>query len=114
MSINVALCFLHEFILEKCRAVLVEDWKSYGVTIGLSGSTITPMDLLMVKYTEDTWTAREGAILQAEDKMRLFIVLLAGYRFGLASEIVQGDYQLVVLGKINQVARNEPFNLDDD
>lgn len=56
----------------------------------------------------------EGPEIQDSEKHMLFYLLIAGYRYGFASEILQGDYKATVLGKINQVLRNDPYNLDND
>lgn len=47
-------------------------------------------------------------------KLILFLTIVAGYRYGLASEIIQGDYKTLVLSKLNLVFRNEHFNLQYD
>lgn len=41
----------------------------------------------------------------------MFCILLAGYRYGLAAEVFQGDYKIDILKRINLVVRNEPISL---
>lgn len=68
-----------------------------------AGQTITSLDLVTLSSGSSVWTAPEGIAPDEESNMRLFISLIAGYRYGIASEVVQGDYKSTVLGKINQV-----------
>lgn len=97
-----------DFIAAKFDARLTSEWISYNVRIGSAGQSISPT------YGKCDWTAPEGRAPDEEMKLRFFITLIAGYRYGFATEITQGDYKSNVLGKINQVVRNEPFNLDSD
>lgn len=114
ISSNLATRFLYEYATENFHERLDTEWVSYGVRIGNAGETITPLSILRVIEGRQNWTPGEGDEIDPENKIRLFTVLLSGYRYELASEVLQGDYKSVVLGKINQVIRNEPFNLDSD
>lgn len=114
VSPNLAVRFIYEYSSEHLRERLETEWVSYGVRIGSAGEMISPISLLRVLEGGPNWTAGESDEIDPDHKMRLFSILLSGYRYGIASELLQGDYKSVVLGKINQVLRNEPFNLDSD
>lgn len=111
---NLAIRFLYEYVTENYSAKLETRWSSYGTVIGDQGQVITPMDILRVNTNASVINGAEGNPPDDLGKFRLFAILIAGYRYGIASEILQGDYKATVLGKINQVLRNEPYNLDSD
>ncbi|KAL4082437.1 hypothetical protein QTP88_029904 [Uroleucon formosanum] len=111
---NVAILFMSEYIAENYVEVATDIWTSYNVVIANPHQNVTLMDLLRVTSSNTSWTPTEGDEIDTEGKFRLFAMLLAGYRYGLASEVLQGDYKATVLGKINQVLRNEPYNLQSD
>lgn len=114
VSRNVAVRFLFEFSNNFFEEQLTKDWTSYRRTIGAENDAVTPSRILDVTESESDWNAPEGDEASEEDELRLFCILLAGYRYGMASEVQQGDYKAAVLGKINQVLRNEPYDLDSD
>jgi len=111
---NVAVLFFGNFIAANLKETLDSDWVSYGVVIGRKGTVISPLDILDERRGSTNWTAPEGVELDKAEELRLFSIIIAGYRYGIAAEILQGDYKANVLGKINQVLRNEPFNLSSD
>jgi len=115
ISPNVALRFMYEYIQNAYSERLTSEWRSYGVVIGKSNELVTPLSLLQVKENDVEWTAPENANLNKQQKFRLFAILIAGYRYGLASEIMQAkNYKTMILGKINQVLRNNPYKLNSD
>lgn len=111
---HVAVLFMVDYIVENYNAVVDVDWRSYGVLIAGRGNHVTPMSVLSLRGNDVQVVGAEGPEIQESETHRLFYLLIAGYRYGLASEIVQGDYKATVLGKINQVLRNDPYNLDND
>lgn len=111
---NVAVLFFSNFIGNNINETLDNDWCSYGVTIGRKGELISPLAILEPRQGNPDWTAPEGVDLDNSEEFSLFSIIIAGYRYGIASEILQGDYKATVLGKINQVLKNEPFNLLSD
>ncbi|XP_015378261.1 PREDICTED: uncharacterized protein LOC107172489 [Diuraphis noxia] len=111
---HIAVLFMIDYIMDNFIAVSTQDWKSYGVHIAGRGAHVTPMSLLSIKSGTNVIIGTEGPEITEMEKHRLFYILVAGYRYGLASEIIQGDYKATVLGKINQVLRNDPYNLESD
>lgn len=111
---TMAVRFLYDFIMDNITDVLTENWASYGRTIRGAGDWVTPFSLLDVLESDQDWVAEEAGPISSDDEWRLFYLILAGYRYGLASEIIQGSYKTTVLGKINQVLREEPFHLIPD
>eukprot|EP00102_Acyrthosiphon_pisum_P023170 XP_016660380.1 PREDICTED: uncharacterized protein LOC107883914 [Acyrthosiphon pisum] len=114
VSPGVALHFLHDYILANFKATVSGRWESYGTLIAPDKEEVTPLSVLDVVRGPPPSDNTHGDVLDANGKKRLFYILLAGYRYGLAMEITQGDYKSTVLGKINQVLKNEPFNLGSD
>jgi len=111
---HVAVLFMIDYIRNQFAAVTAQDWRSYGVYIAGRGVNVTPISLLNIRQTNAAIVGTEGPEITDNERHRLFYILIAGYRYGLASEILQGDYKATVLGKINQVLRNDPYNLDND
>lgn len=103
-----------DYILDTYGETLTQDWKSYRVTIGGRATVVTPLSTVTLRASTTIVAGIEGPELQPVERHRLFYLLIAGYRYGLASEIIQGDYKATILGKINQVLRNDPYNLDND
>lgn len=111
---QIAVRYLYEYARDHFQEELPDEWTSYGTQIGRRAHKLNPMELLDVKEYPDDWTAAEGAELRDDEKFRLFAIILTGYRYGITSEIIQVDYKQIVLGKINQVITNNPFNLNSD
>jgi len=111
---NVAILFLTDYIVANYSEGLNIEWSSYGVKLGSRGQEITPLNLVSISNGISVWNAPEGMAPDAEMELRLFIILIVDYRYSISSEITQCDYKSTVLGKINQVIRNDPFNLDSD
>lgn len=105
---SVAVRYMFEYITEKIKVVNLTQWTSYGVSIAEPGTTITPLALLSMTKGTTAISGTQGESIDVAGRHRLFYILIAGYRFGIASEILQGDYKSVVLGKINQVLKNDP------
>lgn len=103
---HIAVIFMVDYISSKFRATLTREWISYGVRIADSNMEITPMALLSIRRSGTQVTGTEGSEIQEFERNRLFYILIAGYRYGLASEILQRDYKATVLGKINQVLKD--------
>lgn len=105
---SLAVRFVYEFALAEYTGRLAKDWSSYGVSIGVKDEVITPLSLLDCDIDTFLPKGKEGSPIDAEGKKRLFFIILAGYRYGLASEILQGDYRASILGKINTVLKEQP------
>lgn len=88
---NVVIAYMVEYIGENYGETLESTWSSYGVRIGEKGNTITPLDLLDIKENDKDWTGTEGIEISGDERFRLFATLIAGYRYGLAAEVVQGE-----------------------
>lgn len=114
ITTQFAIKFAHKFSREQISETLLENWISYQVRIGAKNDVVNPMSLLETNFIEQGDTFSEGAEVQAHETWRLYIKILAGYRYGLASEVVAGDYKSGILTRINMVVRNEPFNLLTD
>lgn len=111
---HVAILFMVEYIQDNFVVEIPQDWKSYGVSIASRGVEASPLTTITLRSNNSQIAGVERPEITTLEKPRLFYLLIAGYRYGLASEIIQGDYKATVLGKINQVLHNDPYNLDND
>lgn len=114
VSPSVAVRFLYEYVADENFSKLTQDWISYGVLIGKKDDVVNSTDILENTIDEYLPVGKEGPVIDEDGKKRLFFILIAGYRYGLASEILQGDYRASILGKINTVLKEKPYNLDSD
>lgn len=108
---KLAVRFMYDYSDSNFRSTLRQDWESYNVVIDLGQATISPMSVLRIVDNKEVITSPEGEAIDEEGKMTLFCILLAGYRYGLAAEVFQGDYKIDILKRINLVVRNEPISL---
>lgn len=108
---NLAIRFMYDYAVNDFIEESPDNWVSYDVMIRRKRARINPSSLLSVAESNEEWTSPEGEGISDEDRLRLFIIILAEYRYGIASEIIQGEYKAIILNKINQV---DPYNLDSD
>lgn len=111
---NIAVRYVYDFAYLNFAATPSATWTSYGREIGLKDKAMNPFQMLEVIEGNADWAAEEAHKITPDEEWRLFFILIAGYRYGLAAEVTQGSYKTTVLGKINQVLRGEPFQLDED
>lgn len=82
---------MYEYVLENFLRTSTDDWISYKTQLARKNQEITPISLISFTESKNDWHAPEGDEISESDRLRLFIIILSVYRYGIASEILQGE-----------------------
>ncbi|QQP18750.1 putative nucleoprotein [Soybean thrips rhabdo-like virus 2] len=109
-TIRDAMEFLYLYVKKHITAKLDKDWVSYGVTIGKSGDTVSPISLLAVEEKESVPDTPIGSVLDEKMYLERICMILAIYRMESASK-APGTYRDTVVSRMEEVLKGHPFNV---
>ncbi|QQP18745.1 putative nucleoprotein [Soybean thrips rhabdo-like virus 1] len=104
--------FVVRYVQKNFIATLDEDWLSYGVTIGVKGKDITPLDLLDVSDRPYEPEKQKGTKLTSQGEAQKVCEILSLYRYQNASQSA-GDYGQQILDRLGKVFKEPPFSVKE-